>query len=510
MDLPPPLDSRGASTTLAVDSAAAREVAGGREANRACCAADAARLRWVALIVKRCRAEVRQRVLALGDGDLDVDAEVFAHRMCVDSVMCTFGVGKNAATVLVNLADRLAVLPAVFDAWSSGILDITRVRVLAEATDVLDDVTARAVAHQVLAWAGDGPWQGPAPRKWRSKVEEAVVAADAQAAASRRAAAIAARRVRSWTEGDGSAVLAVHAGKADIELADQVITDLAHSWPARDADGVRLTMDQRRADAFIGLLRAVRDHSVTGVPALNPGVATSAGVPAGSAFTPGLPRVPVRRGHDLGLVLHADTLFGDGPAADATGQLRGLGRPDAIDPGSARTLARKRLREGTGVQVLVVDDSGAVQHVVRLDKHTAEHCQSRETLVAAVTKELADAPALEVDTHDPSEAIARHVRAAAPTCSFYDCPRQARSCDLDHDTPWPRGPTSMTNLDPKCRRHHNAKTYGAMQTRLTAGPGNGPRSVHWTLPAGIQVTTTPEPLPGVRLHPTPAPAPVAG
>ena len=83
------------------------------------------------------------------------------------------------------------------------------------------------------------------------------------------------------------------------------------------------------------------------------------------------------------------------------------------------------------------------------------------------------------------------MHAAAPTCSFYDCPRRARSCDLDHDTPWPRGPTSVTNLDPKCRRHHNAKTAGVFKTKLTTGPGAGRRSVRWTLPAGIQVTTSP-------------------
>jgi hypothetical protein len=74
------------------------------------------------------------------------------------------------------------------------------------------------------------------------------------------------------------------------------------------------------------------------------------------------------------------------------------------------------------VQVIVVDDTGAVEHVIRLEKDTARSCGSREALVAAVRQQLADAPPLEVDTHDPSEAIARHVRAAAPTCSFYDCP----------------------------------------------------------------------------------------
>jgi hypothetical protein len=287
-------------------------------------------------------------------------------------------------------------------------------------------------------------------------------------------------------------------------------------------------MDQRRTDAFIGLLRAVRDHNLTDQPGVSAGSAFRAGSAPGtddrsdgpdpsaaSAFAPGsarttpLPRVAVRRVHDLGLVLHADTLFGDGPAADATARLRGLGQPDVIDPDSARTLAREQLRDGIGVQVLVVGDSGAVEHVVRLDRDTARSCGSREALVTAVHEQLADAPPLECDTHDPSEAIARHVRAAAPTCSFYDCPRQARSCDLDHDTPWPRGPTSITNLDPKCRRHHNAKTLGIMQTRLTAGPGNGRRTVHWTLPAGIQVTTSPEPLPGTGLRPEPT-APTAG
>jgi hypothetical protein len=197
---------------------------------RVTCADQAAEVRYVARIAARCRAEVRERLLALGDSDLDVDGEAFAYGQAVDTVMCALGVGKNEAARLVNLADRLTVLREVWDAWSAGVLDGSRVRVLANATEVLDDATARAVAREVLAWAGDGPWQGPAPRAWRTRVEEAVVAADAQAAERRRAAAAAARRVRSWDEGDGSGVLALHAGAADIALADQVITDLAHAW----------------------------------------------------------------------------------------------------------------------------------------------------------------------------------------------------------------------------------------------------------------------------------------
>jgi hypothetical protein len=512
MDLPPTHDSPGASSPGLSRASARLERL--RAARRRVCADQAAEAREVAALVEDCRAEVRDRVLALGDSDLDIDAQEFADRMCVDTVMCGLGVSKNEATRLVNLADRLAALPEVWDAWSAGVLDGSRVRVLAGATEVLDDVTARAVARDLLPVAGDGPWQGPAPRQWRTRVEEAVIKADTRAAERRRAAAVAARRVRSWDEGDGAGILQLHAGAADIALADQVITDLAHAWPATDEAGVRLSMDQRRADALIGLFRAVRDGSLSGQSD------STAGASGGSAFGDGatapgvapgtrLPRVPVRRVHDLGLVLHADTLFNDGPAADAAGQLRGLGQPAVLAPGSARTLARRQLDQGTGVQVLVVDDTGALERVVRLDGEIAEACGTRESLIIAVREQLAEAPALDADGHDPTVAIARHVRAEAPTCSFYDCPRRARSCDLDHDTPWPRGPTSVTNLDPKCRRHHNAKTLGVVRTRLIAGPGAGQRSVRWTLPTGIQVTTTPQSLPGVPMRPQPT-APTAG
>ena len=79
MDLPP---APHAPDGAAAGGAAARDVAGAREANRACCAADAAAVRWVARIVKRCRAEVRERVLALGDSELDMDARGVRRTAC--------------------------------------------------------------------------------------------------------------------------------------------------------------------------------------------------------------------------------------------------------------------------------------------------------------------------------------------------------------------------------------------------------------------------------------------
>ena len=45
------------------------------------------------------------------------------------------------------------------------------------------------------------------------------------------------------------------------------------------------------------------------------------------------------------------------------------------------------------------------------------------------------------------------------TCSVPSCDRPAWDCDLDHDTPWPHGPTTGTNLQALCRRHHRMKTH---------------------------------------------------
>ncbi len=57
--------------------------------------------------------------------------------------------------------------------------------------------------------------------------------------------------------------------------------------------------------------------------------------------------------------------------------------------------------------------------------------------------------------------------------------------------PWPRGPTEVTNLAPRHRRHHELKTRGLVATRL-----NQDGSVEHSMLTGLTVTTRPEPLPG--------------
>ena len=151
---------------------------------------------------------------------------------------------------------------------------------------------------------------------------------------------------------------------------------------------------------------------------------------------------------------------------------------------------------GTGAtSLLLVDPAGVLTRVVRLPK-APPGGWTRQLLHQAVRAQLersnlGDLPALSTDTYAPTVAITDHVRARNPRCTAYDCPTRAHRCDLDHDVPWPRGPTAVTNLAPRHRRHHELKTRGLIATRL-----HPDGSVEHTMLTGLSVTTRPEPLPG--------------
>ena len=97
-----------------------------------------------------------------------------------------------------------------------GRLDLTRARLLAEATEVLDDAHARRVQALRPAAVGDGPWDGPSPRAWRARVQRAVITVDPDSARRRRESAIRCRLVRAWAAGDGTGVWRSVAADTDI------------------------------------------------------------------------------------------------------------------------------------------------------------------------------------------------------------------------------------------------------------------------------------------------------
>lgn len=59
----------------------------------------------------------------------------------------------------------------------------------------------------------------------------------------------------------------------------------------------------------------------------------------------------------------------------------------------------------------------------------------------------------------PSRKLRIAINARDGTCRVATCSRPAMECDLDHEQPHPRGPTSGDNLRSLCRSHHRIKTH---------------------------------------------------
>ena len=425
-------------------------------------------LRLVAALAEDCAAAARAELAGVPREWGVPSEDELTHSTVIHELMVTLGIGKPAAERLVGLATRLvSVLPDTLAAVEAGRIDLPRAEVLAQETALLDDAAARAVQALVLAKVpdADGPWQGLSPRRWRAQVQRTVIQVDADAARRRREQAIRDREVRAWPQGDGTGVLQIIGQDSDIAFADRVLTNLALAWPTTGPDGEELSMDQRRVDGFMDLLRRV-------------------------AFGDELPQVRAGRDREVGIVVHSDTFFGDGPGKDAPGEVRGLGAPAPIDPKSAAELARADIAAGATTRVLLVDGAGTLQRSIRLP-HAPPGGWTRDLLNGQVRAALPDLPSLETESYEPTVAITDHVRAVHPRCTSYDCARLASRCDLDHDKAWPRGPTSVTNLSPRCRRHHELKTRALVRTHL-----HSDGSVTTATLLGTTVTTRPEPVPG--------------
>jgi hypothetical protein len=96
---------------------------------------------------------------------------------------------------------------------------------------------------------------------------------------------------------------------------------------------------------------------------------------------------------------------------------------------------------------------------------------------------------VELSTHRyvPPARMRAHVVTRDQVCRAPGCQVPAPRCDLDHDTPWPGGPTRPDNLTAKHRRHHQLKTTGLWGA--TRDPNT--HQVTWTTLAGRGYVTDP-------------------
>jgi hypothetical protein len=335
----------------------------------------------------------------------------------VDEVALATGMSEGqVAARLVLAANREERDTPLLAALAGGEVSLDRALRIHQATDGLDPDVARAVADRLLARMADGSVRSH--RSFGRELRRQVVlhTADPDQA---RADAVNRRTSYGWLEPDGTGRLTVTGEASRVTAALDRVDGLARGLRS---GGDSRTLEQLRSDLALDLLLY--------------GWADPQQVPQRSAATFVVQPPPAR----VSLIVSLTTLL---TLDDQPGEIPGHGFvPAAV----ARSIA------GAG---------GSVWR--RL-----------------VTDPL-DGTALELSTtrYRPTREMAEQVAALDRMCQAPGCTVPAGRCDLDHEVPWPHGPTAVRNLRPRHRRHHNHKTRGTWKAR--PGPGGAAR---WTTVSG--------------------------
>ena len=427
----------------------------------------------------------------------------------------------------LGVADVLRAHPLVRGLLLSGRLGVAHALAVGEEVAPLGDpALADRVLQQVLASDGRLGWDGT-PSELRRALARAVVRLDPEGAARRRQEQTRERTgVRLRAEHDGLASWRVTGPGVPLSAADRMLDEL--SRPAGPDD--TRTHGQRQFDALVGALVArtggvpleleldipvqVTDTSPVRGCAPEP-LAIAADLSpellallatTDSAHGEPAPSNPAPHHEPMAAAASpteqpeteqpkteqpaSDQPVPDHPAGrprravqrDGVAELVGLGPVDpallaallsdpAVLPVGIRSVTVRRSCVDRTGQVVAVDDRTTPLSRLLPPAATAA------ALLARLLQGLPTPPPM-TETHDPTAAQRRVVRARARRCTFPGCGRRARRSELDHRLRHPDGPTSVTNLHPLCAHHHHLKHDGWQCHRTDDG------ATHWTSPRG--------------------------
>ena len=378
-------------------------------------------------------------------------------------------------------------LPTVWEAFQGGDLDADQIRVIDRvARRVTEASTLGAIDEQAVEAA-----QTRSPKQLSVWLLRLIVQLEPLAFEERHRRALAERRVTVIQGADGMGYVTGEVSAADAAAVDGMLAAMARSLGADDPR----TEQQRRADLFADMLlgRLALDQpehdneddetaeepdwlEVENVDAdtgellgthLQP--IDADGEPIGEPVDPATQRPPggaprlVRRPQKfrIGVVVPLGSLLGatnaPGELADRSGFIPGEVLKqliaDALDPDGRDQVLFTRL---------LTDNGGRLLDATELGRY-------------------------------PSARLAQAIKIRAGTCRFPTCTVPADRCDLDHHEPVPRGPTSGSNMDPFCRRHHRGKTF-AWHACIRDDLG-----VDWTMPDAETYRCLDEALPTGRV-----------
>ncbi len=421
-------------------------------------AAAAQGYRWV--------AELAARRPAPSDDPNERGLSAYA----VDEVAVGAGLSRYAACARVAEADAFVHRhPRMLDALEAGLLAGHVARRVLDATATLDQDGCEQIEKALLDRLGRpavrelgsmsvAEMEGLDPdlrasitakatTAWVSRAARTLVTRlDPEVAANRQTKARTERRVIFEPGDDGMGWLSIHVPNSTGVAAFTHIDGLAHSLadpppapadptdPTAIADGDRQarSMDAKRADVATALL-------------LGQSVETDGSTEQDTKTAPAI---------NLHLILDG---VAHAPATPDT-----VGEAGRLGPVSAQTVRELLdLAESTG---------GSVDGTAVTDRLEAElACPGAEA-------HRVNGPG----PYRPSRRLAALICARYRTCVFPGCLRSSRTCELDHKTPWPIGPTCECNLAPLCVHHHHLKHLAPGWTLTRRSDGHH----EWRTPTG--------------------------
>ncbi|WP_138759661.1 HNH endonuclease signature motif containing protein [Modestobacter altitudinis] len=430
----------------------------------------------------------------------------------VDEVAVALQLTSAAASALlvdsVLLVDRL---PATLAALHEGRISWRHAQVMTDLVSRLPDELRPTAEARLLSRVG-----GKTHSQLRVAARRVVMRLDAEALVERVREAVRGRRVVLHPGDDGMATLSA---VLPIPVARAVLDALRQYAEAVDDD--ERTLAQRMVDCLVDLVLRPGEHGMPPVQArltLVAAVETLLGSDEpGEVDGDLVPAEMVRQlAEALGLLPRAeDAAPADEPRSDELSDGPQSDEPLSDEPLSDEPLSDEPLsdepRSGESVEgERVPGEPGragerTVQALARLlrSRSLAGSALARRPHVGLVDElsgqlvALTDAvglrrgqglgPPPESSGYRPERLLDGFVRLRDRRCRFPGCRARPVSCDLDHEVPWPWGPTSHDNLCCLCRHHHRL-SHQAPGWRLRGLAGGG---LEWTTPGGIVATTHP-------------------
>jgi hypothetical protein len=230
-------------------------------------------------------------------------------------------------------------------------------------------------------------------------------------------------------------------------------------------------MDARRADLMVSLLTGTLTYATT--DADEDDDAGTGGTDATGDGERSTPETGAKSGTES-----ADTSADFGSAAGA-----GTEPPRPVNPGKPLVQVLMPFTTLLGLDEQACELAGHGPIPAELAREIAADATLKRLVYDPLSGALLDHGRT---TYRPPAALADFVRARDVHCRGPICGRRALDSELDHIVPYPKGPTSETNLMGGCGHDHHAKH--APGWRVRTRPGG---RIEWITPTGHRYYSDP-------------------